>query len=165
MKERLPLPLLLFSLMALTAIAEDAGRLQLVESRRIWDKAAHNTFPKNVCPILFTISAAIGDGNGLKPRLGSRRPLLRLGLLLTLPRLSLGLRFTPITRTLGVLMSLCALASSSDIALLEWSALGHIPRVSLLRRPPWDYSMRRPISLMKCSLISTFISTTTRTVS
>ena len=44
MKKRLPLLLLLFSLLVSTAIAEDAGRLELVESRRIWDKAPHNAF-------------------------------------------------------------------------------------------------------------------------
>lgn len=44
MKRRLPLLLLLFSLLVSTAIAEDAGRLELVESRRIWDKAPHNAF-------------------------------------------------------------------------------------------------------------------------
>lgn len=44
MKKRLPLLLLLFSLLASTAIAEDDGRLELVESRRIWDKAPHNAF-------------------------------------------------------------------------------------------------------------------------
>jgi hypothetical protein len=38
------LPLLLCCLLASTAIAEDAGRLQLVESRRIWDEAPHNAF-------------------------------------------------------------------------------------------------------------------------
>jgi hypothetical protein len=43
-KKRLPLLLLLFSLLVSTAIAEDAGRLELVESRRIWDKAPHNAF-------------------------------------------------------------------------------------------------------------------------
>ncbi len=46
MKKRLLLllPLLLCCLLAATAKAEDVGRLQLVESRRIWDKAPHNAF-------------------------------------------------------------------------------------------------------------------------
>jgi len=43
-KKRLPLLLLLCSLLAATATAEDDGSLQLVESRRIWDKAPHNAF-------------------------------------------------------------------------------------------------------------------------
>lgn len=44
MKNRLLSPLMLCFVLAATATAEDAGGLQLVESRRIWDKAPHNAF-------------------------------------------------------------------------------------------------------------------------